>query len=482
MYYNYKYRLYPTEEQVETMNHHLDIHRWTYNHFLEVINRDGQLPYNILSSDLPYLKDELQEDKFGNEYDLNDVHAQSLAYTLQQLYSNIMRLSGTKKKNKKNIEKGEYKRVRKTGKLRFKSKDKFKSFTYIQKGFEIIYDCNIIEKNGCPIPLYVPKRLQILRLSKIGDIPIRMNRDIPNEYIIKKITIKRYSSGEWYAIFSIHPESEKKAKDERIEEIRKKAKEDKDEKEYRKKIDILKNILEKKDSKDLKITAIDLGIINYLYDSDGNSEPHPKNIEKSQEKLKKEQQKFAKKELKEEEAIDKEGNKYTKKTSSKNRDKQKKKVSKMHKKIQDRRDDFEHKKSRKYIDNNDILIYEDLNIYNLMQISRNARNIADASWGKLIRMSEYKAESAGKLVIKVDLRNTSQRCSKCGKIAYKPLYIRTHRCPYCGLVLDRDYNSSLDIKRLGIIEINKMIMEINKERVGKLLSEFKPLETQPLAI
>lgn len=480
MYYNYKSRLYPTEEQIETMNNDLDIHRWTYNHFLEIINKDGLLPKDVLYSDLPILKEKIQEDKFGNKYDLKDVYARTLECTIDQLYYNISSLSGKKKKNKKNIEKGEYKRVRKIGKLRFKSKDRYNSFTYRQYGFEIIKDNNLdgIRKSGCPIPIYIetPKRLQILRLSNIGDIPIRMHRDIPKGYNIKQVIIKRYPSGEWYAIFGIQPKGEKKTWNERIEQLRNKSKEDKDEKEYLKKIDILKKLLEKKDPKDLKITGIDLGIINYLYDSDGDKIDHPKNIEKSKKRLKKEQQRLARKKLKKEEIIDKEGEKHINKISSKNRIKQKKKMAKVYKKIEDRRDDFVHKKSRKYVNENDIIGAEDLNIYNLMQISRNARNIADASWGKFIRNSEYKAESAGKLVIKVDPRNTSQRCSRCGKIVYKPLWIREHICPYCGLILDRDHNSSLEIKKMTIIEINKMIVEINKERVGKLLPEFTPLE------
>jgi len=228
MYYNYKYRLYPTEEQVDIMNHHMEIHRWTYNHFLEIINRDGLLPRSILSSDLPYLKDRIQEDKFGNKYDLNDANAQALTYTLQQLYSNINRLSGTKKKNKKNLAKGEYSRVKKIGKLRFKSKDKFKSFSYRGQGFDIIYEYKAILVSNCPMRLYVPKRLQKLRLSKIGDIPIRLHRNIPNGYIVKKVTIKKYPSGEWCATLSIQQDSEKKTKDERIEELRKKAREDKE--------------------------------------------------------------------------------------------------------------------------------------------------------------------------------------------------------------------------------------------------------------
>ncbi|MGI0011263.1 MAG: zinc ribbon domain-containing protein [Nitrosopumilaceae archaeon] len=51
---------------------------------------------------------------------------------------------------------------------------------------------------------------------------------------------------------------------------------------------------------------------------------------------------------------------------------------------------------------------------------------------------------------KITATGTSQRCSGCGKIVKKSLAIRTHICPYCGLVIDRDHNASLVIKQRGI--------------------------------
>jgi len=64
-------------------------------------------------------------------------------------------------------------------------------------------------------------------------------------------------------------------------------------------------------------------------------------------------------------------------------------------------------------------------------------------------MLEYKAEKAGAHLVRVDPRNTSQKCSGCGELVLKSLIVRTHSCPSCGLVIDRDYNASLNILRAG---------------------------------
>lgn len=56
----------------------------------------------------------------------------------------------------------------------------------------------------------------------------------------------------------------------------------------------------------------------------------------------------------------------------------------------------------------------------------------------------YKAEEAGRKVVKVNPHNTSQQCSNCGKLVKKGLLVRTHKC-ICGLTLDRDINAAINI-------------------------------------
>ncbi|MCM8738549.1 RNA-guided endonuclease TnpB family protein [Azospirillum sp. A1-3] len=67
-----------------------------------------------------------------------------------------------------------------------------------------------------------------------------------------------------------------------------------------------------------------------------------------------------------------------------------------------------------------------------------AKDVLDAAWGLLRALIADKAERAGKLMVAVDPRGTSQECPCCGAKVEKTLADRVHRCPDCGLVEDRD--------------------------------------------
>jgi len=79
-----------------------------------------------------------------------------------------------------------------------------------------------------------------------------------------------------------------------------------------------------------------------------------------------------------------------------------------------------------------------------------ASAILDATWGKLRRLTVYKAERRGRRVILVEPSGTTQICSGCGEIVPKELSVRTHACPRCGLVLDRDLNAARNILERGL--------------------------------
>ena len=134
------------------------------------------------------------------------------------------------------------KEKRKVGRLRFKGKGRFKTFTYNQSGFRLI-------NTG--------KRCQSLHLSKIGNIPIRCHRNIKGN--IKQITIKKEVSGKWFA--SIIGER--------------------------------KDVIKQKPIK--KFVGIDLGLTDVVYDSDGKQISNPKHLRKHKEKLAYFQRKMSKK-------------------------------------------------------------------------------------------------------------------------------------------------------------------------------------------
>ncbi len=109
-----------------------------------------------------------------------------------------------------------------------------------------------------------------------------------------------------------------------------------------------------------------------------------------------------------------------------------------------------HQVSRKLVDSADIIAFEDLNISGMLQNHNLAKHIQDVSWGKLIQFTLSKASRAGKSVVFVDPRNTSQRCSGCGAIVQKDLSEMVHDCPSCGLSIDRDLNAAKNILTLGL--------------------------------
>ena len=89
-----------------------------------------------------------------------------------------------------------------------------------------------------------------------------------------------------------------------------------------------------------------------------------------------------------------------------------------------------------------------------------AKSISDAGWNQLIQLTKYKAGHAGKVVELVDPKNTTQNCSNCGNKVPKSLSVRTHKCPYCGLELDRDVNAAINIL----------------QKVGQGMPELTPVE------
>ena len=241
-----------------------------------------------------------------------------------------------------------------------------------------------------------PKEKKI-KLSKLGSINAKLHRKIDGE--VKGIIIKKENTGKWFAVVQI----EKK---------------------------------HKKLKKTNKKVGIDLGITKFIVDSDKNKIENPKFISNSLEKLKTIQKQLSKK-----------------KKRSKNRKKAKLKLEKVHEKIENQRKDYLHKISRFYVNNYDELVVEDLNVKELSRLGKQKglhRNILDASWTTFTHMLSYKAESAGRRVVKVNPRGTTQNCSSCGIKVPKKLKDRVHNCPNCGLIADRDYNASINILNAGL--------------------------------
>src|SRR3989344_3137142 len=358
----YKFRLYQKKAEIDKLETAREVCRQTYNYLLAELNEG--FAKNEIQNYLLDLKVAYPE--------MNNIHSKVLQMENQRLFGNLSALSQLKKHGKK------------VGALRFKGKSWFKTFTYNQSGFFLTH---IRAKKG------------VLWLSKIGDIPIKLHRQVEGN--IKSITIKK-SLRKWYA--SVTTDA------------------------------IIKRVCGEKE------IGIDVGIENYIYDSEGNVYENPKHFDKYHQELKTAQKDLSRK-----------------KKGSNSRKKARLKVTKIHERIANARNDFIHKLATKLIKENKFIAIEKMNIKRLIEISYNAKNIADASWGKLSCYLHYKAENAGCVVQDVDPSYTTRDCNFCGHRNRK-LFLRQRQfcCERCNKELPRDYNSAINIlvrgKELASVE------------------------------
>ena len=123
--------------------------------------------------------------------------------------------------------------------------------------------------------------------------------------------------------------------------------------------------------------------------------------------------------------------------------------------------DFLHKLSNNLVKNHDLIIVEDLRIANMLKNHKLAKAISNMSWGEFFRQLEYKCDLYGKNFVKVDARQTSQKCSNCGFVNKElTLSDRIWKCPSCHEELDRDLNAALNIKNKGLDKILKSCGDI----------------------
>ncbi|MFX1465076.1 MAG: RNA-guided endonuclease InsQ/TnpB family protein, partial [Promethearchaeota archaeon] len=357
----YKFRLYPTTQQTTTFTQWLTTCRKLYNNALAVRKEAWHTKQQAVN----YYEQasQLKAAKKTNPF-LKMVHSQVLQDVLRRLdktFTNFFR----------RLKNGE-----KAGYPRFKGKYRYDSFTYPQSGFALDY------------------QKKKLRLSKIGDISIKLHRPIPTEGVIKTCTIT-HDVDHWYACITLElpdpaPNSQQRA---------------------------IKSVI-----------GVDVGLKSLLTLNNGDTIGNPRWLRNSEKQLAKVQRRQARKQK-----------------GSHNRYKQNMKVAQIHRKIRNQRKDFHHKLSRKLVDTYDLIVYEQLTIANLVKNHYIAKSISDAGWGQLMRFTEYKAEEAGTMVEYVSAYNTTQLCSKCGKLVPKTLATRIHNCPYCGLDVARDHNSAITI-------------------------------------
>ena len=231
-----------------------------------------------------------------------------------------------------------------------------------------------------------------LTIRNIGTLKLFLSRPILGD--IKTVTVK-YTSEGWFVSFSCD--------------------------------NVPRNVLPAID----KEVGIDVGLKVFIADSDGSFVDNPRFFRESEKELRRKQRSLSRKKLR-----------------SNRRQKAKRQVQRVHAKIKNQRDDFIKKLAKKYVDNNGIIYVEKLKIVNMVKNKYLSKSISDASWNMFKQWLTFKAEEAGREVIAVNPKNTSQMCL-CGEMVKKSLAVRTHKCPHCGLVMDRDTLAAKNILRFG---------------------------------
>ncbi len=370
----YRYRLYPTKAQASALAETLETCRQVYNSLLNWRKHD----YEMLGKSPSKFEQQAAFPRWKKD------HAELLGVFSQVLQNVAVRVDLAFDAFFRRVREGET-----PGFPRVKGKGQYDSITYPQAGFEF--------------------HQGKLRLSKIGDINIRLHR--PIEGIIKTCTIRRIN-GKWFVCLSctvgpeLLPPSE--------EEI-----------------------------------GIDVGIRVFAALSNGEFIENPRFFRKDEKALAKAQRKLCKQ-----------------KRGSKARKKARKVVSRIHERVRNRRHDFVHQTARRLVNRYGVIAVEGLNVKNMTRrpkakpdpenvgqylpngASAKAglnKSIADASWSMFRNVLTMKAERAARLVVAINPAYTSQMCSGCGNIVKKTLNEREHRCLVCDLVMDRDTNASVNI-------------------------------------
>jgi putative transposase len=179
--------------------------------------------------------------------------------------------------------------------------------------------------------------------------------------------------------------------------------------------------------------GVDLGVKHLAVTSDEQYFEAPKYLRKSEEKLKRLQRAVSKK-----------------RRGSNRRRKAVVLLARQHERVANQRKDNAHKVSRTLVNRYDTIAFENLNVQGMVKNHHLAKGIADAGWNQLVQFTSFKAESASRVVVLVDPRYTSQRCSGCNEMVKKTLAERVHRCPHCSTTLDRDVNAAINILALAM--------------------------------
>lgn len=242
-----------------------------------------------------------------------------------------------------------------------------------------------------------------IRLPKIGFVKIRLHRDMPKQYQIKRVVVSNDKCGRYYINIVIETNVEK-----------------------------VKSGFE-------KVVGLDFKIGDVYVSSDNEIPQYIMPYRKAIIRLKK-LQKVMK----------------GKRKFSKNWYKILRKIQNIHKKISNKRKYFLHKLSTYLCKKYDVICIEELSMVDIAKKLGSGNNTYDTSYYIFCKMLQYKLKKLGKKLVKVDKWfPSSKMCSNCGSIKeLLNLDERVYKCKYCGFEINRDLNAAINIKNEGLRIMN----------------------------
>lgn len=363
----FKYRLYPNNEQEILIQKTFGCCRFIYNKMLE----DKISAYETDKINL-----KTNPSQYKSEFAfLKEVDALALSSewkNLNSAYNNFF-------KNPK------------TGFPKFKSK-KFDSKSYTTNNLPAAQNIRIVSQNHIQLP-------------KLGIARFVEHRRIPEDYIIKSVTISQTASGKYHISILT---------------------------EYNYEIPNREINLEKS-------IGLDYSTPEFYVDNQGRKpEGFEKLYRKSEEILAREQRRLSRM-----------------KQHSANYEQQKIKVARIHEKISNQRKDFIEKESTKLANLYDVVCVEDINLQSQAQSLKLGKSTNDNGFGLFRIRLQQKLEYQGKRLIKINKWTpTSTVCSCCGtyhKDIVNSLSVREWACPDCGTIHNRDENAAINILNQGLL-------------------------------
>ncbi len=213
---------------------------------------------------------------------------------------------------------------------------------------------------------------------------------------MKTLTVTRSRAGKWYAVFSCEVEAKP---------IRNR----------------------------LPAVGVDFGLNSLVALSDGTLIEAPRSYRNAETRLRRVQRSLSRK-----------------RRGSRNREKARRRVASACERVANQRRDYAYKTARNIVNGYERVYVEDLNVQGMMGNRRLSKSLGDAGWGMLRNALTYMAKMSEGVTAFVSPRGTSQTCSGCGAYVGKDLSVRVHRCPVCGLTIDRDVNAARNMLKRGL--------------------------------